>query len=167
MRTHLKARVVAIGVSFCVGLVTSGAQSLAAASQHEDARAIIGTYDCAGYDGHQKWRFTSRNSPWGPHWVRVDTVYPAQNGSPVDIGETFVGFDPSTKRWNIIALDYAGTYYTRQSRSRHLNGSVWNDNYPSDGKTAVIRVPKSGQYTFDLYSSSGNVPLFHVLCSRR
>lgn len=143
-----------MGLFLCVGLATSAAPSGATVPQQQSPEAIIGTYNCAGYDGHQNWHFSSRNSAWGPHWVRVRTVYPPQNGTPIDIGETFVGFDPSAKHWNIIALDYAGSYYTRESNAQHLNGSVWKDKYPDDGKIAVLRVPSSRSYTFDLYSNS-------------
>jgi hypothetical protein len=164
----LKAYILAICSLLCVGLSTQSTSALAVATHKQNARAVIGTYNCSGYDGHYKWHFRSHNSAWGSYWVHVQTFYPPQHGAPADIGQTFIGFDRWAKRWNIVALDYAGTYYTRHSDSQQLNGSVWKDDYPSDARTAVVRVLSTTAYTFDLLPSSKNhaTSLFHVLCLR-
>lgn len=130
------------------------------------ASAIIGRYECVVLDSsHKTWHFQSSNSTWGA-WVRAQIFYPAQNGSPADITNTFVGFDETAKRWDIIALDRSGSYYTRSSTSAALNGSRWIDVYPADGGRSVIRVSPNG-YTFDLTMPQSKASAhWHVTCTR-
>jgi hypothetical protein len=110
---------------------------------------IVGSFDCVTHGSNGlTWRFRSVNQPWGS-WVRADTTFAPQNGRPRDTGSTFVGFDDDAKQWNIIAIDTAGSYYTRYSKSPSFNGSHWIDGYPADGARATIALTATG-YTFDL-----------------
>jgi hypothetical protein len=128
---------------------------------------IVGSFECVthGSDG-LTWRFRSVNQPWGS-WVRADTTFAPQNGRPRDTGSTFVGFDNDAKRWNIIAIDSGGSYYTRYSKSPSFNGSHWIDGYPADGARATIGVTAAG-YTFDLATppERGRSGWSHTVCAR-
>lgn len=118
--------------------------------------AIVGTFNCITHaSGGTVWRFHSVNRAWGG-WVRADTTFAPQNGQPADTASTFVGFDGSAKRWNIVSVDNDGSYYTRSSRSKSFDGSHWVDGYPADGAKAVIRVHGRQQYTFELVSRGAN-----------
>jgi hypothetical protein len=113
--------------------------------------AIIGTFDCITHGGGVVWRFHSSNHAWGA-WVRADTTFAPQNGQPADRASTFVGFDATTRQWNIISIDADGSYYTRYSKSRSFDGSHWLDGYPADGAKALIRTEGKRRYTFALVS---------------
>jgi hypothetical protein len=129
---------------------------------------MTGTYHCVVQDNaHKVWHFISVNSLWGA-WLHLDITYPPQNGQPKDVAVTYLGFDPAAKRWNIVSPDEDGSYFTRYSTSQALNGSRWIDGYPADGRHAVLRIPRVGQYTFDLWTSkrSNNAPDFRVVCNR-
>jgi hypothetical protein len=130
--------------------------------------AIIGTFSCVTHDdGGGVWRFHSSNHAWGA-WVRADTSFAPQNGQPADTASTFVGFDATAKRWNIISIDADGSYYTRYSSSRVFDGSHWSDGYPADGAKAVIRVRGNRQYTFELVTSvkNGHAETAETVCTR-
>jgi hypothetical protein len=117
--------------------------------------AIIGTFDCVTLDGDKISHFHSVNVAWGA-WVRADTLFAPQNGQPEDRRSVFVGYDVSAKRWNIVALDMDGTYYTRYSRSPYLNGSRWLNSYPVDNAKAIIRTYGGSRYTFSLNQPATN-----------
>lgn len=141
-----------VAVSACVA--TSKAS--AATTTPSGLEAIVGTFNCVTHasDG-SVWRFHSVNRAWGA-WVRADTTFAPQNGQPADTASTFVGFDASTKQWNIVSVDNDGSYYTRSSTSKSFDGSHWVDGYPADGAKAVIRVRGKQQYTFELVGRGPN-----------
>jgi hypothetical protein len=104
---------------------------------------------------------------WGA-WLHAATTFAAQNGQPPDTAVTFVGFDSSTKRWNIVSIDTDGSYYTRYSYSRTFNPSQWRDGYPADGAKAIIGLPSPQQYSFDLttQAKNGHPTTSRTLCTR-
>jgi hypothetical protein len=154
----------------CYLLLLSGWAALMDSLAHASTSAVaelVGQYQCIVHDSaHKVWHFQSRNSLWGT-WLRAEIYYPPQNGSAADVTHTFVGFDDTTRRWNIVALDRAGSYYTRYSHSAKLDGSRWVDGYPADGGRAVLRILPSSGYTFDLtIASSKSTAYSHVKCTR-
>jgi hypothetical protein len=130
--------------------------------------SIIGAFNCVTHESSGVvWHFHSVNHLWGA-WVRADTTFAPQNGQPANSASTFVGFDRDAKRWNIVSLDIAGSYYTRYSGSAAFNGSRWADGYPADGANAVIRLRGTRQYTFDLVSPGrgGRAETSSTVCTR-
>jgi len=150
------------------GAIAGGRAAWALAPAQQGVRAIVGTYDCITHDSSGKtWRFRSVNTMWGA-WLRAATTFAPQNGRPKDVGQTFVGFDSSAKRWNIVSLDADGSYYTRYSGSRAFTGSGWVDGYPADGGKAVIGMPSPRQYAFDFTGpgTNGHPDISHTICTR-
>lgn len=136
-----------------------------AATQSQEVYGLIGTYSCINHESTGTvWRFTSVNEPYGA-WMRASSTFAAQNGQPAQTAVTFVGYDAQAKQWNIVSVSDNGTYYTRASTSRELNGSRWTDAYPADGAKAIIRMPSATEYTFDLTTPQG--VRSNVVCTRR
>lgn len=150
--------------------VTFGSEpSRAASAAEQEVHALVGTYQCVNRDsaGHV-WKFTSVNDAFGA-WLRVRVTYPPQKDLAAgDMLIAFVGYDPGSKRWNIVGTDIDGSYYTRSSRSVHFDGSQWKDDYPPDGGKAVARNSGSTRYTFDLTMPAKRGPAmqFRVVCTR-
>jgi hypothetical protein len=129
------------------------------------AASIVGTFNCMTRAGAATFHFHSENQPWGA-WVRADTSFPAQAGLSASFSSTFVGYNSDTKQWNIIAINRAGSYYTRTSKSPAFNNSHWTDAYPSDGGKALITVTPR-RYTFDLSTPGANGPsTSETVCTR-
>lgn len=129
--------------------------------------SMLGTYQCINHEGATVWRFTSSNTIYGS-WILVHASFAPQNGQPAQRALTFVGFDPDSKRWNIISIDSGGSYYTRYSASPDVNGSHWVDGDPADGARSVLRIKGPHQYTFDLTlpGERGTSTISHVVCTR-
>lgn len=143
------------GIAAVAMILTWLSPAAAAHAPVQDLAPIIGTFRCSGRDaGGALWQFRSVNRPWGTQ-VRADTVFAPQHGQPADYASTYIGFDASTRHWNIVSVDQDGTYFTRYSSSRHFNGARWTDRYPADGATAVVYANQSG-YTFELTSRDKN-----------
>lgn len=120
------------------------------------------------HDGsHGTSRFRSANSEWGA-WLRADTSSAAQNGLPAGRGITFVDFDPTTKRWNWVSIDAAGTYETRYSTSPRFSGSLWNNGYPAGTGTIVITVVNAKRYVADFTEpgARGGTDRSRAICTR-
>jgi hypothetical protein len=132
-------------------------------------QSLVGEYDCIVTSGKtQVDRFKSINTTWHS-WLYVTTIDELP-GNARDVSRVFVGFDPNARRWSIVGVDQAGTYWTRRSASKYFDGSRWVDNHPADGATSLVRVLGSGaQYTFDqdVPQSDGRADHSHVLCTRR
>lgn len=129
---------------------------------------IVGTFSCVTHGGGGVvWRFHSSNDAWGA-WVRADTTFAPQNGQPADTASTFIGFDAQAKRWHIVSINADGSYYTRHSSSKALDGSRWSDGYPADGAQATIRVRPGRQYTFEFVTSGkdGRAESSKTVCTR-
>jgi hypothetical protein len=106
-------------------------------SPQQEVHSLSDRFECITRDSQsQTWRLLTVNKPFGA-WLRLDAMYPAQHGQPAGSAITLVGFDKSTKRWNIVSVDGDGTYYTRYSTSRDFNGSRWIDGDPADGGRAI------------------------------
>jgi hypothetical protein len=119
-----------------------------AIAPRDEAHSLIGTYSCVTRStDHTTWRFTTVNAPFGA-WLRLYATFAPQNGAPAQTNFTYLGYDQTSKRWNIVSMRSSGSYYTRFSTSRELNGSRWVDGYPADGGTAVITIPSPSQYLF-------------------
>jgi hypothetical protein len=156
------------GLAFAFATMAVAPVASASPPAGQGVSAIVGTYDCVTHDSSGKtWRFRSVNAAWGA-WVRAATTFAPQNGQPKRVGQTFVGFDSDAKRWNVVALDAGGSYYTRLSGSREFDGSRWTDGYPADGGKAVIGTPNSRQYTFDFTGAqtNGRADVSHTVCTR-
>lgn len=128
---------------------------------------MAGAYQCVNREtGGVVWRFASNNTIDGP-WLVVHTTFAPQNGQGAQKGVTYVGYDSDAKRWNIVAIQSTGSYYTRSSTSTDINGSRWTDGYPSDGGRAVLRIPSTQKYTFDLVTPQDKGPAVesHVVCT--
>jgi hypothetical protein len=124
----------------------------AAIAPQDEAHSLVGTYSCVTRDtDHTTWRFTTVNAPFGA-WLRLYATFAPQNGAPARTAFTYLGYDPSNKRWNIVSMSSGGSYYTRYSTSGDLNGSRWVDGYPADGGKAVIAIPSATEYTFTFSS---------------
>lgn len=162
----MKRRAVCIALALaCVAGATSPAWAQPPSTNR--LKGIVGTYNCVTRQAGQPIvRFTSRNTAWGA-WVRADTVFPRQQATPEgNIASTFVGFDESAKRWNIVAIDKDGSYYTRLSTSRTFNASRWIDGFPADGGTAIINVVNGSRYTFDFTPKGDPKGISHTICTR-
>jgi hypothetical protein len=123
-----------------------------AATTEQQAHGLAGTFACVTRDTNRTvWRFTTLNEPFGA-WLRLRASFPPQNGLPARSAYTYLGYDAGGNRWNIVSLSSAGTYYTRYSTSRSLNGSHWIDDHPADGGTALLEVPTSSEYIFNFSS---------------
>jgi hypothetical protein len=145
--------------------VASHLPAWASPTPQRGIQSIAGSYNCTTQDGHHTWHFHSVNAVWGA-WLRLDTTYSPQNGAPADIAQTFVGFDNGAKRWNIVSIHQPGSYYTRHSESRKINGSRWIDDYPADGGRATLNISGSG-YRFDLTTPNGDRSAHvQVTCTR-
>ena len=138
----------------------------AASTLQPDLKAILGSFNCIDHEsGGVTWRFHSVNKPWGS-WVRFDTTFAPQNGQAANATQTYIGYDTAARRWNIVSVIVGGSYYTRHSRSGHLDGSRWVDDFPADGATAVLRAYAGPKYTFDLTTPAihGHAGFAHVTC---
>jgi hypothetical protein len=139
--------------------------AVAAMPPAQQARQLVGTYACINHESSGTvWRFTTVNEPFGA-WLRASSNFAPQNGQPAQTAVTYVGYDPGSKQWNIVSVSNGGSYYTRASTSRDLNGSRWTDAYPADGAKAIIRIPSPTEYTFDLTTPQGAGS--HVVCTRQ
>lgn len=145
-------------------LAAAAAMITATAATHpQQVHSLVGTYACVNRESTGTvWRFTSINEPYGA-WLRASSTFAAQNGQPAQTAVTFVGYDAQAKQWNIVSISNDGSYYTRASTSRVLNGSRWTDAYPADGAKAIITIPSAGTYTFDLTTPQG--VRSHVVCT--
>jgi hypothetical protein len=149
-----------IGNVFAAVLLAAAAMTPA-----QQAHQLVGTHACVNHESTGTiWRFTSVNEPYGA-WLRVSSTFAPQNGQPAQTAVTFIGYDPDAKQWNIVSVNQGGSYYTRASTSRDLNGSRWTDVYPADGAKAIVRIPSATAYTFDLTTPQGVHS--HVVCTRQ
>jgi hypothetical protein len=152
------ARVLAVATILGLG-TTAMARAL-------DAHVMSGTFHCLTHgNSGPDWRFVSVNKPYGA-WLRAETAFPAQNGSPPQTAVAYVGFDADAKRWSIVVVNGDGSYYTRYSTSSKLDGSRWTDRDPADGGQARITLPSPGEYIFDFQQTekSGKTDRSHTVC---
>jgi hypothetical protein len=121
-----------------------------AASGMSQMTTMIGRFECitSGSSG-PSWRFATSNSLYG-NWLRLDATYQPQNGAPAAKAVTFLGFDQNKGHWEIVSVHDNGSFYSRVSTSRRLDGSHWIDSDPADGGKAVIALPGTDRYLFDL-----------------
>ena len=140
---------VALGVAIAlVGGVT-------ASNAGNGTEEMVGTYRCQTVDGRLVLRFTSKNDVVGP-WLRAYFDFPPQHGQPADKAVTYVGFDSTTHRWNIVSVDFVdGSYCTRSSTSPSIRTSRWIDDYPKDGDTAMLTILSPTKYVFELTRPHG------------
>jgi hypothetical protein len=137
----------------------------AAMTPAQQVYQLVGTHACVNHESTGTvWRFTSVNEPFGA-WLRASATFAPQNGQAAQTAVTFIGYDSDAKQWNIVSVSHDGSYYTRASTSRDLNGSRWTDAYPADGAKAIIRIPSATVYTFDLTTPQGAHS--HVVCTRQ
>lgn len=136
----------------------------AAPASQSPPMEMVGTFQCVNHvSGGTVIRFTATNTIYGP-WLRVSTVFHTQ--SP-ETALTFLGYDSGSKRWNIVSVNSAGSYFTRNSTSVDVNGSHWVDADPKDGGRAVLSFSPQ-QWTFDLVVPGAGTSSVHshVICTR-
>ncbi len=129
----------------------------------QTVRAFVGTWTCVEHDSHHKtWRETDHDTMFGS-WVRMDSMYPAQNGEAAATGIGFFGYDAKHHRWVVGNFDTSGGYSINVSTSPSFNNSHWVDGYPTGGGTATVMMPNATHYTID---SSGSKGTSHTVCTK-
>lgn len=124
---------------------------------------LIGSFNCVTHASQRTWHFTSTNAAWNS-WVNARTYFAPQNGQPADVASTYVGYDADAKAFNIVSLDADGSWFSRKSTSRALNGTRWNDIYPADGTRAHLTFPDGRHYVFETTDVKGG--LSKTVCTR-
>lgn len=159
-------RITILGLAFFASLCSVAAPASPASALGK----MVGTFNCLtkGSDG-RTWHFHSVNQMWSARWMRADTTFAPQNGQPKDTASTYVGYDSLAKRWNIVSVDTAGTYFTRYSFSPTIDRSRWSDGYPPDTTKAVLRVAGTPGYVFDTTTPAAKGPAnwSHTVCTRQ
>lgn len=147
--------IVRVFLSLTVVAVLALVSGLSVAEAGNGTEAMVGTYRCETSAGHLVLHFTSKNDLVGP-WLRASFDFPPQHSQPADKAVTYVGFDSTTHRWNIVSVDFVdGSYFTRSSTSPAIRSSHWVDDYPKDGDTAALTVVSPTKYVFELTKPHG------------
>jgi hypothetical protein len=125
---------------------------------------MAGRWTCITHAAHQVWRETNVNTAFGP-WMRLASVFPAQNGQPTGKAMKYLGYDSTAKRWIVMSIDDSGGYYTMYSATPSLDGAHWIDAYPADHRIGYLKFVSSSEYTFDS-STPGSSGTSHTVCTR-
>lgn len=154
MSASLLAALAASGVALSAGMM----------GPQQTLHMLVGRWTCVTVDNHHKtFREIDNDSMYGP-WLRMDAMYPAQNGQPAATGMTFMSYDAKHHRWIIGGFDTSGGYFISYSTSPSFNGSHWSDGYPATGGWANVSMPGNNRYTIDTGGSSMGTT--HTVCTR-
>jgi hypothetical protein len=159
---HVKAKTLSIVVAVASILAAAPCDAM---SPQQAISNMTGQWTCITHDSaHRVWRETNVNAPFGP-WMRLASVFPAQNGQPAGKATKYLGYDSQTKRWIVMSIDDSGGYYTMYSNSPTLDGAHWIDAYPADHRTGYLKFAGTNEYTFDS-STPGAPAASHTVCTR-
>jgi len=108
---------------------------------------LIGTWDCS-VTGGMSFTETNMFEPMpGGSWIHGSGTAQSQQGSIVTA--SYLEWDATSSRWVLVSILSSGLFTVATSASPSLNGSSWNEVYPTSGDTATITENSPTQYTVE------------------